>query len=64
MKKNFENSHILVCAQSNSACNYITNKLYESGECDKNEILRLTASGRMDEIPEEIMAISDSVKAQ
>ncbi|XP_063226708.1 putative helicase mov-10-B.2 [Bacillus rossius redtenbacheri] len=38
-------SYILVCAPSNAACDYLTQKLISNG-CKKNELLRLHSSSR------------------
>lgn len=61
VKENFPKSRILVCAQCNSACDYIAIKLMESGRCDKENIIRLNSSSRTEDVPREIESISSTV---
>lgn len=61
VKNKIPDSHILVCAQGNSACDYITMKLLQSGGCRNDEILRLNSSARMEDVPREIFHVANSV---
>lgn len=58
VKENFPESRILVCAQCNSACDYIAAKLKESKQCGPGDIVRLNSSSRADDVPKEILSIS------
>lgn len=60
---NFENSRILITAQSNSAANLIAQRLLESGAVDPSQLVRLVSLSyaRTDKIPDNLIECSATI---